>query len=115
ELIGPPLHPSEVNGDVLALNVAQLAKPKPECRNVMRGAGRRTAQQRAYPLDFRRLLRPRYEWRSEDAEGERDVKDNGAVWHGVTSFYAGGEPAVSQPPRRTAVWGYLSRPAERWR
>ena len=57
ERSNPPFRKSVLNGNVLALHVAQLTQPVPKSLNIRGGDGRRGAQEHTYPSGFRRLLR----------------------------------------------------------
>jgi hypothetical protein len=72
---------SPLDGDVLALDVAELAQPLPEgLRCILRG--RIEGQQDPDPRHLRRPLRISGEWRREDGKSKRHHKSDGREPHG---------------------------------
>ena len=57
ELIVLFLGPAELNGDVLALDVAQVAKAGPKCRDPPCPRGSKCGTEESNPSNLRRLLR----------------------------------------------------------
>jgi hypothetical protein len=78
-----PLRPSELDGDVLAVNIAQIAKLLSEHINVVRLQGRRGNAEIADTGPFSRLLRSRHQ-RPRDCRAA-EQRDELATLHSITS------------------------------
>jgi hypothetical protein len=74
EPFGPPLCPSILNGNGLALDPAQIAKPLPE--RLEKGRGRRPVKI-AYLRDLGSLLCVGGKRRREESDGDRDAECRG--------------------------------------
>jgi hypothetical protein len=82
ESVGPVPIPPALDKDVLALDVPQLPHTLEETlpgASAARAVRRRTSQ-KAYPIDFRGLLRPSGEWRGEEYR-TRASEEPAAIHH----------------------------------
>jgi hypothetical protein len=79
-----PLGMALLQGEILALDVAERVEPLPEA--VEERAGRKTEMEPTDPDDFARWLCDGGQWRRKDAQGKEDDEPKRAAPHNALLF-----------------------------